>query len=219
MEPIDDHERQLQEQEFEEWLETYERKYENQPGNREDRAGAFESAKIDPFCSEGRKESALQKHLRRFAFGDRCNQGALNNAGIVFLQTPSPSEDGTLALTTRLIHESGEWIEDTATCPLPKRDPQGFGSAMTYLRRYSLAAITGLYQDDDDGNAASGVGEKKPIRQYMGDEEFTEMTEEINNSSVIASKKLIRATWDVLNDEQRAYLKEAFPHIFKKEAA
>lgn len=79
---------------------------------------------------------------------------ALNGAGIVFLQSPSPSDDGKLHLTTRLIHTSGQWVEDCAVCPLPKADPQGFGSAMTYLRRYSLASICGLYQDDDDGEGA-----------------------------------------------------------------
>lgn len=79
---------------------------------------------------------------------------ALNEAGISFIQTPSPSEAGKLALTTRLIHESGEWLEDTAVCPLPKDDPQGYGSAMTYLRRYSLASVIGIYQDDDDGQGA-----------------------------------------------------------------
>jgi hypothetical protein len=83
-------------------------------------------------------------------------KSALNDAGIAFVQTGSPSEPGTLHLTTTLLHESGEWIEDTLTMPLPKNDPQGYGSAMTYARRYALAAITGLYQDDDDGNAASG---------------------------------------------------------------
>lgn len=79
----------------------------------------------------------------------------LNDNGILFMQTPSPSAPGTLSLTTRLVHESGEWIEDTATMPLPKADPQGFGSAMTYCRRYALAAVVGVYQDDDDGNHAS----------------------------------------------------------------
>jgi hypothetical protein len=83
---------------------------------------------------------------------------ALNEAGISFVQMPAPSEPGTLALTTRLIHETGEWIESTATCPLQKHDPQGYGSAITYLRRYSLASAVGLYQDDDDGNAASRKG-------------------------------------------------------------
>ncbi len=79
---------------------------------------------------------------------------ALNDAGIVFLQTPSPSDDGKVYLTTRLLHESGEWIEDVAVSPIIKQDPQGLGSAITYLRRYSLASIIGLYQDDDDGNRA-----------------------------------------------------------------
>lgn len=97
-------------------------------------------------------------------------KGPLNEAGIFFIQSPSPSDDGKLHLTTRLIHESGEWIEDTAVTPLQKSDPQGVGSAITYMRRYSLAAITGLYQDDDDGNAASGVGQKpqqQPKAQAM----------------------------------------------------
>lgn len=85
---------------------------------------------------------------------DACKT-ALNEAGIAFMQMPAPSDIGCIALTTRLLHESGEWIESTATCPLPKNDPQGYGSANTYLRRYSLAAAVGLYQDDDDGNAAS----------------------------------------------------------------
>lgn len=88
---------------------------------------------------------------------------ALNKAKIVFLQSPSPSDDGKLHLTTRLIHASGEWIEDTAVCPLPKADPQGFGSAMTYLRRYSLASIIGLYQDDDDGESARPTYKKEDL--------------------------------------------------------
>jgi hypothetical protein len=85
-------------------------------------------------------------------------KAALNDAGITYLQTPSPSEPCQLALTTRLLHESGEWIEDTANCPLAKADPQGYGSAITYLRRYGLQSICGLYAEDDDGNSASGNG-------------------------------------------------------------
>jgi hypothetical protein len=85
---------------------------------------------------------------------------ALNDAGISFVQSASPSESGTLALTTRLLHVSGEWIEDTAITPLVKNDPQSYGSAITYLRRYSLAAMTGLYQDDDDGHSATMTAPK-----------------------------------------------------------
>lgn len=86
---------------------------------------------------------------------------ALNEAGITFLQSATPSDSDKLHLVTRLLHSSGEWIEDTLVMPLPKQDPQGYGSAMTYARRYALAAITGLYQDDDDGTAASGPATQK----------------------------------------------------------
>ena len=80
---------------------------------------------------------------------------ALNSNGITFIQTGSPSVEGRLTLTTRLLHSSGQWIQDTAECQLSKNDPQGFGSAVTYLRRYNLAAICGITQADDDGNSAS----------------------------------------------------------------
>lgn len=80
----------------------------------------------------------------------------LNNNGIAILQSLSPSDDNKLHLTTRLIHSSGEWIEDTAVCPLQKQDPQGMGSAVSYIRRYSLSAFLSLYSDtDDDGQSAA----------------------------------------------------------------
>ena len=75
--------------------------------------------------------------------------------GLTFVQMPGFSDMGYATLTTRIIHESGEWIEGTAGAPLQKDDPQGVGSAITYLRRYSLAAVAGIGQEDDDGNAAS----------------------------------------------------------------
>lgn len=101
----------------------------------------------------------------------------LNENGIVFIQSASPSEQGYLAMTTRLMHESGEWIEDTATLPLPKADPQGYGSASTYARRYGLAAICGLYQDDDDGNAAQKRPAANQSREgYMTDVQVAEIT-------------------------------------------
>lgn len=92
---------------------------------------------------------------------------ALNRNLIVFIQSASPSDDGKLHLTTRLLHNSGEWIEDTAVCPLPKSDPQGFGSAMTYLRRYCLASMLGLYQDDDDGEAARATAPVQPQKVFV----------------------------------------------------
>ena len=79
----------------------------------------------------------------------------LNNNGIAILQSLSPSDDNKLHLTTRLLHSSGEWIEDTAVCPIQKQDPQGLGSAISYIRRYSISSLCALYADDDDGQSAA----------------------------------------------------------------
>lgn len=70
--------------------------------------------------------------------------------------TQFPSFDGTLAhVETIIAHRSGEWMSGTTSSPVQKADPQGIGSATTYLRRYSLAAVCNLAQEDDDANAAS----------------------------------------------------------------
>lgn len=59
------------------------------------------------------------------------------------------------AVTTILMHESGEWLKGTLSLKPTKNDPQGMGSAITYARRYALASICGLATEDDDGNEAS----------------------------------------------------------------
>ena len=74
--------------------------------------------------------------------------------GLALVQFPGFA-DGHATLDTVLVHESGEWMAATAGAPLQKNDPQGVGSALTYLRRYSGAAVAGIGQEDDDGNAAS----------------------------------------------------------------
>lgn len=101
----------------------------------------------------------------------------LEKAGLVFTQMPSylGSEVGfSSALTTKIIHiESGETIESTVPLILAKQDPQGVGSAITYMRRYALVSMLGLNCDeDDDGNKAS-VSVKKPLgkAQKVEDEE------------------------------------------------
>lgn len=73
--------------------------------------------------------------------------------------------DKTITVTTLLMHSSGQYIGNTANYPVAKADIQGVGSAITYARRYSLAAILGLSQEDDDGNAACQPEAPKPPRQ------------------------------------------------------
>lgn len=78
----------------------------------------------------------------------------LNRHGLSVIQLPTRDEDGTPTLKTVILHESGERIEADAPLLLSKQDPQGQGSAITYMRRYALAAALGISdQEDDDGNA------------------------------------------------------------------
>ena len=79
----------------------------------------------------------------------------LLSENIVVLQSPGEYLDHKVSVTTRLYHGSGEWIEGVCSSPLEHADPQGFGSAVSYLRRYALTAMLGLYQADDDGNTSS----------------------------------------------------------------
>jgi len=80
---------------------------------------------------------------------------ALNANGIALVQVLHECNDGVIVSTT-FIHESGEII-DTGKLHVPaaKHDPQGYGSALTYARRYSLMAACGIAPEDDDGNAGS----------------------------------------------------------------
>ncbi len=82
-------------------------------------------------------------------------RSALTENGISVTQWPIHSEDGRLHLVTRLAH-AGEWMRGTFSIPAAKQDAQSFGSAITYIKRFSLAAAVGIAPDDDDGEAAMG---------------------------------------------------------------
>ena len=86
----------------------------------------------------------------------------LSRHGLAVSQHPSYT-DGHVHVETIMLHKSGEWMSSTISTPVQKSDPQGVGSACTYARRYSLAAIVGLSQEDDDGHAASKQP-KQPAR-------------------------------------------------------
>lgn len=85
---------------------------------------------------------------------EACREQLVAN-GMSVLQFPGEMIDGRMTLTTQLCHESGEWMRAPLSIPLSKVDAQGYGSAVTYARRYALAAVVGVCPEDDDGNAAS----------------------------------------------------------------
>jgi hypothetical protein len=74
--------------------------------------------------------------------------------GLAFMQGLGEYAAGAMTVSTRILHESGEWIESDFQMPVSKADPQGTASASTYARRYSLMSILGLPAVDDDGEAS-----------------------------------------------------------------
>ena len=98
---------------------------------------------------------------------DACRDALIEN-GIWLCQYPVPVEQpNSLGLVTKLTHaESGQWQSSLAVVPLPKADPQGMGSAITYCRRYALTAMLGMVTEDDDGEGAR-TGRKTPSRPKL----------------------------------------------------
>ncbi len=81
---------------------------------------------------------------------------ALAENGLCVLQPIISTERGA-ALVTRLLHESGQWMECEILLPPLGANPQAFGSAVTYMRRYSISAMLNISADeDDDANRAAG---------------------------------------------------------------
>lgn len=103
-------------------------------------------------------KTSTNPHFRsRYADLAACVEAvidALNANGIALIQRTHDSDNG-VAVETLLVHESGESISGGILhVPAAKHDPQGYGSALTYARRYSLMAACGIAPEDDDANAA-----------------------------------------------------------------
>jgi hypothetical protein len=103
-------------------------------------------------------KTSVNPHFKnRYAALDACIDAvmdALNNEGIFLMQRTYNDEAG-VAVETVFVHESGEELSGgILRVPAVKQDPQGYGSALTYCRRYSLMTACGIAGEDDDGEAA-----------------------------------------------------------------
>ena len=120
-------------------------------------AGALAKAQMQ---IEPASKNATNPHFRSHyadlaSIWDAC-RGPLNTNGLSIVQFPCDGEVGRIGLCTMIVHSSGEWMSETITVKALKEDPQFLGGVLTYLRRYSLAAVVGVTAtEDDDGNAAS----------------------------------------------------------------
>jgi len=86
---------------------------------------------------------------------DACREPLAAN-GLAIVQLVEVADDGHVAVTTRLLHSSGESLSATCVVPVAQKTAQGIGSAITYARRYGLSAMVGVASgEDDDGHFAS----------------------------------------------------------------
>ena len=144
----------------------------------------------------------------------------LNDNGIALIQKQHP-HDGGVSIETVFVHESGETFSTgILTVPASKQDPQGYGSALTYARRYSLMAACGIAPEDDDGNAAS-----KPRAAPPQPDTFDAKKIASNIKTGIAAKDAsgaaeylaglpaieLAAVWALLSHKETVALTDAWP--------
>ena len=90
--------------------------------------------------------------------------------------TQTMRAEGTqMFLITRLCHSSGQWVASEMPVIASKLDPQGIGSALSYYRRYCLAAICGMGADDDDAETAQQPYRQPPKPKYLTQEQAREL--------------------------------------------
>ena len=112
-------------------------------------------SKVQGELTYAKKDSANPFFKSRYAdlesVWDACRSLMAAN-GLSVIQMPGNFFEGRMWLITRLCHNSGEWIEQEMSLPVTKADSHGCASAVTYMRRISLAAFLSIVQADDDGN-------------------------------------------------------------------
>jgi len=131
-------------------------------------APAFIKAKREfgPALKDKTNPAFRSKYADLGACIDAVEEALLNN-GIAFIQETF-EDAGGITIETVFIHESGESLRcGKLRVPAVKQDAQGYGSALTYARRYSLMTACGIAPEDDDGNAASKqqTPQSKPAEQ------------------------------------------------------
>lgn len=118
--------------------------------------GAMCGAKKDSIATVVYKEGGTPQ---RRAYADLASvweaiRAPLSANGLAIMQLTETVDRSSVCVVTMLVHASGEFVRTRLMMPVTKQDAQGFGSALTYARRYSLMAIAGIAAEDDDGEDA-----------------------------------------------------------------
>jgi len=149
-------------------------------------------------------KTSTNPHFRsKYADLSNCIEAvidALNANGIGLMQRTYESKDGVM-VETIFVHESGEVMEcGLLHVPASKQDPQGYGSALTYARRYSLLAATGLAPEDDDGNSAS---RRTEVKSEVNEHQMADLLAAMDEVTTIAElQKTYKLAYTATKGEQ-----------------
>lgn len=142
---------------------------------------------------------------------------ALNANGIALIQKQHPSEGG-VAVETVFIHESGETLSaGIFNTPASKQDPQGYGSALTYARRYSLMAACGIAPEDDDGNAATKATGEAQKRKEADRTIVMKCTRAIREAIVADKDMSAMSEWEAAKDKGEEFAKDVWAGLTSPE--
>jgi hypothetical protein len=126
-------------------------------------------------------------------------KAVLPKHGLGYIQLPTAGSADTVGLSTRIIHASGEWIEDTATFKITDMKgvnvSQASGSALTYFRRYALCAAFGITGDKDVDAVVQGA-------QYEPEIKAIEKATSLDDL-----KSVFEAAWKMIGDDKIAKAK------------
>ena len=139
----------------------------------------------------------------------------LTKNGLALIQqVTTPEHLGHVAIKTMLLHESGEHIEDTAVIPIPQgkgmNEAQQAGSAITYLRRYSISALLGIVSEEDTDAASDPVQKNQPQAKQPAQKQAVVLSPEQHKKKLrqlhAVGVKLYKGDWD----NKRAEFSKAF---------
>jgi hypothetical protein len=148
-------------------------------------------------------KSSTNPHFKsRYADLSACVEAVitgLNDNGIALIQKCYDCANGVM-VETMFVHESGEMLEcGILHVPASKQDPQGYGSALTYARRYSLMAACGIAPEDDDGNSAS---RKTEIKSIVNENQILDLMAAMDETNTLEElQKAYKAAYAAANSD------------------
>lgn len=160
---------------------------------------------LNPAVKDSSNPHFKSKYADLASVWEACRK-ALSDNSLAVTQIPHFEGDKQF-LVTLLTHSSGQWIKSMMALPIQKPGPQELGSCLSYCRRYALASLVGVYQDDDDAERAQQPYRKKEEppkeKSEITDSEWAKLdhlVQEINDKDYFDKLSLhldVPTIWDI----------------------